>query len=152
MTFPDPTPPSPEALGPQEHQHDPLGHCLIQYCAVDLADLVAQRNKLSDECQRLRNELVLIKSMPKVLTDKKIADLQAKLSEAEKDVVHWKNIVLQLEKERDAAREGLRCYALNFPCPGFEVGMGAGETSGCTGQGGDCPTCETLDAALKGTP
>lgn len=48
-----------------------------------------------------------------------------------------------LEWAKQAA-DALRCYALNYSCPGLEVGLGAGETSGCNGSGGDCPTCNTL--------
>lgn len=42
----------------------------------------------------------------------------------------------------DDLKQALHCYAINFPCPGFEVGPGAGQTSGCSMQGNDCPICQ----------
>ena len=61
----------------------------------------------------------------------------------QKDSDHQKSFQ-RLTMERDDLKEALHCYALNFPCPGFEVGIGAGETSGCNGTGNDCPTCEAI--------
>ena len=44
-------------------------------------------------------------------------------------------------------KEALRAYRINYPCPGFEVAVGAGETSGCSANGAkpnDCPTCQVV--------
>ncbi len=45
--------------------------------------------------------------------------------------------------------EALRAYSIAFPCPGFEVGIGANDVSGCSGIGDDCPTCATVKRLTK---
>ena len=44
-----------------------------------------------------------------------------------------------LEARVRELESALAAYAAAYPCPGFEIETG--RTSGCSGVGGDCPTC-----------
>ena len=45
----------------------------------------------------------------------------------------------RLEARVRELESALAAYAAAYPCPGFEIETG--RTSGCSGVGGDCPTC-----------
>ena len=62
------------------------------------------------------------------------------------------NVEMKLQEQSalvELLTEALRAYTLKYPCPGFEVAVGAGETSGCDPTVGtnDCPTCEVVNSA-----